>query len=587
MTLTLDIDTSFEHLDQEDGWSGAGLVRGLRLGEPQAEGPLCVRPLFFGLEEETDRSETVAEYVTLHQALSEAFLEVSEVSEEGRVTELLFVNRGDVRVLAFDGEHLATAGLKQDRVLSAPILVERHATLRVPVACVEQGRWARRAPRRTGDEDFVAERTVRLAMKRSTFASMRAGAGIRADQADVWAGVGELCKLHKTDSRTRAMGDTYAAKKAGLARLLQAFPCEEGQVGILVIHGEKVVGLDYLSQPIQYREAHERLLRSYLLEALVSDSGPADGALAEGFLERVAVGVQGEAFDSVGLGSDVRYAGAGVLGHALVVDGRVVHASLFATDSDGDPHGGRRQGETVERDIAGCPVYPRGEDARQAHPRQGDAAGAGEAASVAARARRLAEYVRSLPGLELTTFDVPYHHMGALLTDAILQGFHVRYFTQVVPCVERVRREYPGARTTSAFAALLSASDPHVVLDWRGPTAVTRMRALTALLVEEGVETEDDLLAYLDRPGGKERVTAVKGIADKTFQYLRFLAGASDAVAVDLHLRRHLAAAGVATNGFDDAVCVYRRAAAILGVTAATLEFSLFRHSAAGGRRRP
>jgi hypothetical protein len=616
MTLTADIDTSFEHLYQDDGWSGAGLVRGLRLGEPQVEGPLCIRPLFSECGEETGgQPETPAEYVTLRQALAEGTLEVGEVSEEGRVTELLFINRGDTRVLALDGEHLAAAGLKQDRVTAIPFEIERFATLRVPVCCVARNMWGVRASRWTGDCDFVAERAVRLAMKRSTLASMRAGMGVYADQGAVWSGVESLHRRHATVSGTRAMKDVYAAKKAGLTQLLRAFPCEEEQVGVLVIQGQQVVGLDYVSQPNQYREIHERLLRSYALEALVSDSAPGDGSLAETFLEGVA-GLHGEPFDSIGLGSDVRYVGDGVLGHALVVDGRVVHASLFATDPGGDPNGGRREGEPVERDIAGCPVYPRGEDVRRAYPRQGDAAGdveapatadsrrAGdvrvdhssapghasarpvEAASVVARALRFADYVRSLPGLDLVPFQPYEDHIGALLVDVALQR-GINYQRVVVPRARRFMTEHPDARTTSTLSALLATSDPHLLLRWRGTAAITTLAALTRLLLDEGVETISNLRAWVDLPGSRDKLLAVPNVGFKTASYVALLAGSPNAVPVDRHLRRHLERSGVRPGSYDDAVDVYRKAAALLGVSPATLEWSLFSLSTSRARRQP
>jgi hypothetical protein len=176
--------------------------------------------------------------------------------------------------------------------------------------------------------------------------------------------------------------------------------------------------------------------------------------------------------------------------------------------------------------------------------------------------------------------------MGALIIDAILQA-GVRYDTVVIPRVTRVRKEHPEAKTTSAFAALLGVSDPHELLDWGGTTAITRLLALTDLLLEEGVEDEAELLAFLDSPGGKARVTAISGIKDKTFAYLRFLAGAEDAVAVDRHLRRHLERCGVQFRGFDDAVEVYREAASLLGVSPATLEWSVFSLSTSRARRQP
>ena len=79
-------------------------------------------------------------------------------------------------------------------------------------------------------------------------------------------------------------------------------------------------------------------------------------------------------------------------------------------------------------------------------------------------AHRLAEYVSALPGLTFRDF-VPYRHMGGLLTDAALQrGIS---YDRVLPRVGRLMAGHPDP-STSAFAALLSLSDPHLLLDWKG-----------------------------------------------------------------------------------------------------------------------
>jgi len=199
-------------------------------------------------------------------------------------------------------------------------------------------------------------------------------------------------------------------------------------------------------------------------------------------------------------------------------------------------------------------------------------------------ARTLAEYILSIPDIQLVTFE-PYGHMGATLVDAVFQA-GINYRFSVIPRVRNLQHQYPNATTTSAFARVLAQSDPHGLLDWRGERKITTLLTLTELLVDEGVETEDDLLAFLDRPGSRELVTAIRGIADKTFQYLRFLAGAEDAVAVDRHMWRTLKAAGVLTSSFDEARGLYVRAAALLGVTPAVLEYSVFLWGSSGGRKR-
>lgn len=367
----VDIDIRSQRPDQQDEAGIGGLLSGLRLGSPQTGGPLKVLPLFLGGDGGAMGGDALP-YITLRRALAEDDFEVAEVSEAGSVTQLLFINRGDACVLGLDGEQVT--GLYQDRILATPVLIDRHSTLRVPVSCVERGRWdsrtARaqrvatsrdqdqaamtsvtgsgtsgpasahpcheddredaRAARRFEDSEFMAERSVRLHVKRSAHASMRAGLGSRADQSGVWSAVEALHAKHKTTSPTRAMREAYAERTEGLDRILAAFPCTEGQVGILVLHGSRVVGLDFVSRVPQYAEVHPRLLRSYALEALVSGGEPGDSALADSFLERLAR-QQGEPYEAVGLGSDVRFAGDGIVGHVLFYQGEVVHASFFET----------------------------------------------------------------------------------------------------------------------------------------------------------------------------------------------------------------------------------------------------------------
>ena len=316
--------------DQHEVIDGAQLVRELRLGERQAEGPLVVFPLFANRSAGPGGGEDAAlrrqaRYITLRQALAEGRAVITEVSEGGSVPELRVVNKGDARILVLDGEELR--GAKQNRVLSTAILIDRRTTLVVPVSCTEQGRWSY-ASREFAESEILAERRVRYAMKTSVHASMRSGAGVHADQGAVLSEVQALHGRQGTHSPTSAMRDAYEGKKVDLDRILAAFPLSDGQTGVLVLHGSRVVGLDLVSQAPQYAELHDTLLRSYAFEALVRGGEPGDRPAAEAFLERVA-GLPGQRFKSPGLGWDVRFEGTGVLGSALVDRGQAVHAAFF------------------------------------------------------------------------------------------------------------------------------------------------------------------------------------------------------------------------------------------------------------------
>src|ERR671930_1654670 len=107
----------------------------IQLGEPVEHRGVVIAPLF-------PRTDPRAEYLTLEQAIALGF-HVTEVDAAGSVPELLAKNPLDANVLLYDGEELL--GAKQNRILNVTVLVPAHAETRIPVSCVEQGRWAARS----------------------------------------------------------------------------------------------------------------------------------------------------------------------------------------------------------------------------------------------------------------------------------------------------------------------------------------------------------------------------------------------------------------------------------------------------------
>ena len=104
----------------------------IRVGDPLRHESLAVFPLF---SEPTGN----VEYRLSDEALADESILVEEISEGGSVPDLLVENKGDVRVLFLEGEELV--GAKQNRILNTSILVAAHSKIKIPVSCVEQGRW--------------------------------------------------------------------------------------------------------------------------------------------------------------------------------------------------------------------------------------------------------------------------------------------------------------------------------------------------------------------------------------------------------------------------------------------------------------
>ena len=82
------------------------------------------------------------DYLTLDEALSQNLIEVVEVDQHGSVPELRVINKSDKMVLILDGEELV--GAKQNRIINTTILIPANETVKIPVSCVEEGRWSYR-----------------------------------------------------------------------------------------------------------------------------------------------------------------------------------------------------------------------------------------------------------------------------------------------------------------------------------------------------------------------------------------------------------------------------------------------------------
>src|ERR687885_1886196 len=107
----------------------------IQLGDPVEHRGVVIAPLF-------PRADPRAEYLTLEQAIPLGFA-VTEVDAAGSVPELLARNPLEDAVLLYDGEELV--GAKQNRILNVSVLVAGRSETRIPVSCVEEGRWSARS----------------------------------------------------------------------------------------------------------------------------------------------------------------------------------------------------------------------------------------------------------------------------------------------------------------------------------------------------------------------------------------------------------------------------------------------------------
>jgi hypothetical protein len=288
----------------------------IQLGEPVEHRGVVVAPLF-------PRLKPRAEYLTLEEALSLGF-HVAEVDAAGSVPELAVTNPLDANVLLYDGEELL--GAKQNRILNVTVLVAAQSETRIPVSCVEEGRW------RTRSSHFGAARHAAYPELRRRKAERLSAAPLErgAAQGEVWQALAEKAGRLGVHSPTGAQADVFSMYEHDLGLMRSAFPLQPGQSGAALVVGEEVC-LDYVSRPEAFARLYPKLLEGYLLDALEKADSPPAGDL-DAFLAAVAEGALSRR-PSAGVGDDIRLRGERTVGSGLELDGELLQFCAFSSES--------------------------------------------------------------------------------------------------------------------------------------------------------------------------------------------------------------------------------------------------------------
>lgn len=309
----------------------------LRFGDVKTHKNLSLAPLFM------ERNHSPV-YQTLKQAMDQGTLTVGEVDAGGSVPELKVINKGDMPVLLLDGEELS--GAKQNRVLNTTILIDARSETVIPVSCTEHGRWSYTS-QYFGDSNTVMAYRVRREKTQSVNESLKTGRNYRSDQGAVWDSIEKMSMEASVHSPTGAMRDVFQAKEGELDEYIRALTGEPGQKGIVVFINGRIVGFDCLSLASAYEALHDKLIKSYAMEAILAKRRKQVEAsldAAKDFLGQTAT-CDEKKYKSVGLGWDYRYEAPRLVGSLLECDGHVIHSAFFPVKKSDkiDPMAGYRQ----------------------------------------------------------------------------------------------------------------------------------------------------------------------------------------------------------------------------------------------------
>jgi endonuclease III len=108
--------------------------------------------------------------------------------------------------------------------------------------------------------------------------------------------------------------------------------------------------------------------------------------------------------------------------------------------------------------------------------------------------------------------------------------------------------------------------------------------ALTKFFQTELIETETDLHNWLLHEENIPRLKQVRGVGDKTADYLKILVGINTS-AVDRHMYAFLANAGLTIKTYQEAKTILNATADQLGVPRAYFDYSVWKYMSSKSQR--
>lgn len=291
----------------------------IHVGDPISHESISIFPLVAEIKSDVH-------YVLSDEALAAGTVTVEEIGEAGSVPELVVTNDTDDLVLFLEGEELR--GAKQNRVLNTSVLVAAKSKTRIPVSCVEQGRW-RFTSRQFASGGSHSSSKLRYILKESVSESAKSGYGHRSDQGKVWQEVGRQMAFLGSSSETGAMADTYETYKDRLAEFHDRLKYVEGATGVAVAVGKQIISVDLFDKPSTCQKVWDRLLTGVIMDALEAESAREPAGKADA--ERVLGNLRDSSWEqtaAVGVGDEYRFGSNDQHASALVFDQTVVHGSL-------------------------------------------------------------------------------------------------------------------------------------------------------------------------------------------------------------------------------------------------------------------
>lgn len=261
------------------------------------------------------------DYLTLKRGIRAGFVEITEC-EVSTVGTVLARNKANVPLVLIDGDEIV--GAKQNRIMNRSLIVPPLTTMEVSVSCTEQGRWHYD---RTGDRahfdycDIAADFSTRRNKAHDLYEN-------DSCQSTVWNSIHDLERKTSFKSRTSALHDNFINLRSKLDGYLKNFHVDYGQCGAIFIINGEIKGLELFANPSLYQDYHEKIFRSYIMEAIVDYRPKYCSDNVYGFLREISHS-EFRTSPSKGIGRHLQFANCYGYGAALFDGCSLVHLNYF------------------------------------------------------------------------------------------------------------------------------------------------------------------------------------------------------------------------------------------------------------------
>ena len=219
----------------------------------------------------------VQQLKTLAEGMKISGFRITELKQFGRTSEhevnaLTVQNKSQDTIFLMSGD--VVTGGNQDRVIAQDQVVVPGTVRNIDVFCVEKGRWHYDDPTATENEKniYAFKGYYNVASPQVRSAVQRTGS-----QQEVWNAVAKVTSANNAESDTH----TYAAletageiktKRDAYLRYFDGKPANQpNMVGMVVVCGDQVLGVDVFGHPDLFRRQYDALLHGYVAEAATAN----------------------------------------------------------------------------------------------------------------------------------------------------------------------------------------------------------------------------------------------------------------------------------------------------------------------------